>query len=399
MHSCKSRNYKVGIDAIKFYVPNYVLNLSDLAEARNIHDNKYKNSYGQEKMSVPSIDEDIVTMSANAAIEVMKDVNKDEIGFLILATETGIDASKSAGMFIHRLLNLPKDCRVLELKQACYSGTGGIALSIPFLRQNPNKKILLITADIAKYTICSAAESSGGAAAVAMILSVNPRILEIEQPSGVYTEDSMDFWRPNYAEEPILNSKLSCNLYMKFLCESFDDYIKKGGTNLDNIDYFCYHLSVPRLTITAHKRLYKYIKNKSITNEVLKRHIEASSIYGKHIGNCYTASLYLSLISLLDNESCDLSGKRIAFYSYGSGSISEFFSGVVKTKYKDYIDPEYNKKLIDRREKISVEQYEKWHRYLYPTDGSKLELPILKKNGYRLSGFEKHMRIYEENSS
>ncbi len=389
--------YKVGIDAITFYTPGYVLSLSELARVRGDVTDKYKN-LGQDKMSVTAIDEDIVTMSASAAKEVMKDIDKNDIGFLILATESGVDASKSSGMFVHKLLGLPSSCRVLELKQACYSGTGGLVLSLPFLQQNPNKKVLLIAADIARYSLCSTAESSGGAAAVAMILSTNPRILEIETSSGIYAEDAMDFWRPNYMQEPIVNGKLSCDLYMKFLCKCFDDYRGQGGAALDDIDYFCYHLSVPKLVTAAHKYLYQHSHNKAIDNALIQKHIRDSSAYGKLIGNCYTASLYLSLISLLDNSSENLSGKRVAFYSYGSGSIGEFFSGIVQPNYKNFIGTSHNQSLIENREEISVEQYELWHQYSHITDGSKLSLPSLKKNGYRLARFENHMRIYEEAS-
>jgi hydroxymethylglutaryl-CoA synthase len=385
---------RVGIDAIKFYTPNYVLDLADLSKARGEAANKYKN-LGQDKMSVPAIDEDIVTMSASAGAEAIKGLDKNEISFLILATESGVDASKSAGMFVHKLLGLPKNCRVLEVKQACYSGTGGIALSLPFLQQNPDKKVLVITADIARYSLCSQAESSGGAAAVAMVLSTNPRILEIEGPSGVYAEDSMDFWRPNYMQEPIVNGKLSCDLYIKFLCKAFDDYVAQGGAGLEAIDYFCYHLSVPKLVATSHKYFYQYLKKQAITSELLEHHIQASSAYGKLIGNCYTASLYLSLASLLDNASEDLAGKRVALYSYGSGSIGEFFSGIVQPGYKDLISTSHNKNLIAQRKEISVEQYELWHRYSHVTDGSKSLLPKLRQDGYRLAGLENHMRLYE----
>ena len=108
---------------------------------------------------------------------------------------------------------------------------------------NPNKKILLITPDIAKYKINSQAESSGGAASVAMIISNNPRILEIEQHHGIYTEDNMDFWRPNYMDTPIVNGRLSCNLYIRFLLNSFISYSNKSNISLNDIDYFLSRIS------------------------------------------------------------------------------------------------------------------------------------------------------------
>ena len=88
------------------------------------------------KMSIAPIDEDIVSMSANAAKLLLNGTDKNDIAFL-LATETGVDESKSAGMFVHKLLELPNDCRVLELKQACYSGTAGLILAMSFIKPQP----------------------------------------------------------------------------------------------------------------------------------------------------------------------------------------------------------------------------------------------------------------------
>ena len=37
------------------------------------------------------------------------------------------------------------------------------------------------------------------------------------------------------------------------------------------------------------------------------------------MGNCYTASMYVGLASLLEQSDRDLTGKRIGLFSYGSG--------------------------------------------------------------------------------
>ena len=64
----------------------------------------------------------------------------NDIEMLLFATESGIDQSKAAGIYVHELLGLPARCRVVELKQACYSGTAALQLALPFLRENPRKK-------------------------------------------------------------------------------------------------------------------------------------------------------------------------------------------------------------------------------------------------------------------
>ena len=200
---------KVGIDAMGFYTSQYYLDLQTLATARGVDVDKYVIGLGQHRMSVMSPDEDIVTMAANAGHRVLRDIDKNEIELLLFATESGTDQSKAAGIFVHRLLNLPARCRVVELKQACYSATAGLQLALPLLRENPNKKVLLIASDIARYGLHSVGESSQGGAAVAMVLSANPRMLEIEPESGFNTEDVMDFWRPNYKDEALVDGKYS----------------------------------------------------------------------------------------------------------------------------------------------------------------------------------------------
>ena len=50
--------------------------------------------------------------------------------------------------------------------------------------------------------------------------------------------------------------------------------------------------------------------------------------YNRYVGNIYTGSLYLSLISLLENR--DLrTGETIGLFSYGSGSVGEFYSATL----------------------------------------------------------------------
>ncbi len=110
---------KVGIDQISFYTSQYFLDLKTLAEARGVDPEKFYTGIGQEKMSIPPPDEDIVTMAAGAANRLKELGALEGIEALLFATESGIDQSKAAGMFVHGLLGLPERCRVVELKQAC----------------------------------------------------------------------------------------------------------------------------------------------------------------------------------------------------------------------------------------------------------------------------------------
>ena len=259
---------KVGIDTLAVYTSRYSLDLATLAHARGMDPEKYYVGLGQQAMSVPPPGEDVVTMAANAAQQVLQGVDLNDIEMLLFATESGIDQSKAAGIYVHDLLNLPARCRVVELKQACYGATAAIQLALPFLREHPQKKILLIASDIARYGLKTAGESSQGSGAVAMLLSAHPRLIALEPEYGVVTENVMDFWRPNYLHEALVDGKYSSKLYLTMLEKSWEQYHALSGREFHDHDYFCYHTPVPRLVEKAHHHLLKLTGNESLPEAI-----------------------------------------------------------------------------------------------------------------------------------
>jgi hydroxymethylglutaryl-CoA synthase len=385
---------KVGIDAIAFYTPNYCLDLNILAENYSIDVNKFYIGLGQKKISIPPPDEDIVTMALEAASKVLEHVDKNEIDFLIFATETSIDQSKSAGIYVHKLLDLPSRCRNIEIKQACYSGTAGLQIALSMIASNSSKKILLITSDIARYGIGTSGESSQGSGAVAMIISKNPRIISIEPESGFYTEDSMDFWRPNYLKDAIVDGKYSCKLYIDLAIKTWKQYLELSKRNFDDHAYFCYHTAIPRLVEKTHQALREFSNLPLLSKTELEIDLGASLKYSRITGNCYTASLYLSLVSLLDNVDNNIEGKYIGFYSYGSGSVAEFFSGIIQENYLSLLSKDYHKKMLDTRIELSKDEYENFYRFQYNMDSGNIIIPKYKNSNYRLEAIVEHKRIY-----
>lgn len=386
---------KVGIDAMGFYTSQYYLDLKTLASARGVDVNKYVVGLGQHKMAVMSPDEDIVTMAADAGHRVLRHTDKNKIELLLFATESGTDQSKAAGIFVHRLLNLPARCRVVELKQACYSATAGLQMALPMLRENPDKQILLIASDIARYGLHSAGESSQGGGAVAMVLSAHPRLLEIEPESGFNTEDVMDFWRPNYRDEALVDGKYSCEVYLRLVQKTWEQYSALSNRTFFDHTHFCYHVPVPKLVEKAHQCLLKMNGLPKLSALEIEAQLGPSLYYGRVIGNCYSAALYLSLISLLENTHESMNGKRIGFYSYGSGCVAEFFSGIVQPHYQKQLDIAYHQQLLEKRTPLLQEEYESFYTFPMPVDGSSVTVDAYQKGKFRLAAFKDHKRIYE----
>lgn len=391
-----SSHVKVGIDTLAIYTSRYALPLATLAEARGMAADKFHVGLGQYVMSVAPPGEDVVTMAANAAQQALRDIDTNDIEMLLFATESGIDQSKAAGIYVHGLLGLPARCRVVELKQACYGGTAAIQLALSFLRENPAKKVLVIASDIARYGLGTAGESSQGNGAAAIVLSAHPRILALEPEYGVVTENVMDFWRPNYSHEAFVDGKYSSKLYLTMLEKSWEQYQSIANRNFQDHDYFCYHSPVPRLVEKAHQHLIKITRQESLTEEVKEKQIGDALEYGRQLGNSYTASLYICLASLLDKAQEDLSGKRIGFYSYGSGCVAEYFSGVVQPGYRDVLNTDYHEDLLSSRAQIGYNEYEKLFTFKYADDGSDQEVPVYHTGRFRLTKMQQHKRIYEK---
>ncbi|MGD9875038.1 MAG: hydroxymethylglutaryl-CoA synthase [Kiritimatiellia bacterium] len=386
-----------GIDKISFYVPDQFLDLKTLAAARGVDPNKFYTGIGQERMAVPSPDEDVVTMGANAAFHALQGVDSSSLDMLIFATESGIDQSKAAGVYVHQLLGLPSSCKAFEVKQACSGGTAGLLMALALVNQRPDKKVLLVCADVARYGLGTPGEPTQGAGACAMVISANPRILAIDPRNGSYTEDVMDFWRPNYMDEALVDGKASIRIYIKALLASWEIYAKETGLGYGDHSRFCYHLPFTRMAEKAHGSLVKqaapdYPETKAAAQ------IEAALCYNRIIGNTYTASLYIGLTSLLEHEA-DMTGERLGLFSYGSGCLAIFFGGILQPGYAQHLDKDRHRQMLDSRRELSMQEYEKLYSQRLPKDGSDLQFSPHTCGLFRLQGISAHKRLYSRSAA
>ena len=88
----------IGIDQIDFYVPKFYVDMAKLAEARNVEPNKFLIGIGQTEMSVSPVSQDIVSMGANAAKNIVTEEDKKQISMVIVATESAIDSAKASAV-------------------------------------------------------------------------------------------------------------------------------------------------------------------------------------------------------------------------------------------------------------------------------------------------------------
>ena len=81
------------------------------------------------------------------------------------------------------------------------------------------------------------------------------------------------------------------------------------------------------------------------------------------VGNMYTASIFMGLISALVGYSQrrDLGGKRLGFLSYGSGSKSKVFSGVLRADFAAALSGLGLEAALTERRELHFAEYEALH--------------------------------------
>lgn len=347
----------IGIDKIGFATANYVLKLENLAEARNIDPEKLSKGLLLKEISVAPVTEDIVTMGASAVASILTNEDKQAIDMVIVASESGIDQSKASAVFIHGLLGIQPFARSFEMKEACYSATAALDYAKLHVEKHPDSKVLVIASDIAKYGIGTPGEPTQGAGSIAMLITSHPRILAFNEDNVAQTRDIMDFWRPNYSTTPFVNGMYSTQQYLDSLKTTWAEYQKHNQVSLKDFAAVCFHLPYPKLALKGMKK----IMDKSLPieqQEQLQANFEQSILYSQKVGNIYTGSLFLGLLSLLENSTTLKAGDRIALFSYGSGAVSEIFSGQLVAGFEQQLETNRMEKL-DSRTPLSIPDYEK----------------------------------------
>lgn len=384
-----ANNIEIGIDRLSFYTPRYKLELEKLARSRGFAPDKFATDLGQECMGVLPPNEDIVTMAVNAALPIVDKKRAEKIKLVIFATESAIDQAKAAGIYVHHYLGLPSDCRVVEMKQACYSLTGALQFARAMIALDPDMQALIIGSDVAKYELNSVAEPTQGAGACAMLVSSDPDILVLDEHAGLFTQHVMDFWRPPYSSHAFVSPQYSVRFYLQAMEKAWGDYAQKSGLSKKDIDLACYHTPFIRMAENVHGKFRG-------DHRKAQDEIAPATLYGRQIGNTYTAALYISLCSMLENSRAEsLANKRIGFFSYGSGAVSEYFSGVVKAGYTRYLNVDRHHNLLASARSCDIDTYQRFYNYVPPQDGREEILPDYDSGMLRIEKFADHKRHYQ----
>jgi len=216
----------------------------------------------------------------------------------------------------------------------------------------------------------------------------------LEKSQSKFWSDSNDIIEV-YKEEPVFEGQFSNESYKARVYEAIEDFNSQNKRNiLKEWESVIFHLPyayhgrrmitdkwIEWMEINGDSELIYSEVGKPVSNldkdwikkvsksNVYKNFVEQKIAPGEkassEIGNMYTASIFMSFISSLNeaiSDGKDLNNKKIGFISYGSGSKAKIFEGTIQNKWINQIKKIKLFQNLDSRKKISIDIYEKLHR-------------------------------------
>ncbi|HLK38006.1 MAG TPA: hydroxymethylglutaryl-CoA synthase [Polyangiaceae bacterium] len=432
----------VGIDALGVYIPKLYVDLTgewavrrapllsggDVAKLVG----KVTDGVGVRRMAVVDAHQDCATLAAMAAKRAIDagGIDPRDIDYLAVGTETTVDQSKSIAAYVLGMLERHygvslADVGAPQFQFACVGATYALESAVSRIRAGDNVKpyALVVASDVSKYPLATAGEYTQGAGAVALLVSQNPRVLALDRGAcGTVTRDERDFFRPNWTASAVVDGKYSIDVYLDSVGAALASYASRArGLGFDEaglydaVDHFLFHVPFPRMAeyaalrvfgglwlasdgaraelarevplaasgpsgeIAAWRKEFERALAKSATfRAAFARKVAPSLVLARDVGNVYSGSLYLSLVSLLEQTRGEaLAGRRVLLASYGSGASAKVFSGVVAERYGEMVrDLRVQRDLLPESEggvrvPLHLGEYERLHAL----SDSEIDLP------------------------
>ncbi|KAL0487721.1 HMG-CoA synthase [Acrasis kona] len=448
-----SNKSSAGIAALEVYFPQKYVEQKELEAFDKVGDGKYTKGLGQTRMAFVDTDrEDTASMCMTVFHNLLEkyQIDPKEISRLEVGTETPIDKSKSIKSYLMSVVpSAHTDLEGIDNIHACYGGTAAIFNAMYYLEHqrqiNPNetKYAVVVCGDISNYKE-AAARPSGGAGVVAMLLSSKDAALRVNLATKAsHFEHVYDFFKPDPASPfPVVDGHYSNLCYLRSLDKCYQRFKKQSGKNLQDYDYSMFHSPYNKLVQKSLARLVyndaldakgvpSYINSSNVdaskleqllsvsqensysdkeiektfgalSTDVYNSKVEQTHLLSKELGNCYTASLYIGLASLVNNQGSNLNDKDLLMFSYGSGLAASMYEINAKENEGRFSLQNMQKVLnlqnrLQQRTKASVDEYASTvdsnvKRYLENNRQSTTGVDHLQKGTYYLKDIDQMWR-------
>lgn len=302
----------VGIVGYGAYIPRNRIKVEEIAKIWGADAPSYKRGLMLREKSVPSPDQDTITMSVEATRNALKrcSIDPKDIGAIYIGSESHPYAVKPSGTIVAEAIGATPAIHCADFEFACKAGSEGMFVAHGLVKAGLIKYGLGIGADTSQGAPGDALEYSASAGAASFIFGDHDLLAEIEETYSFMT-DTPDFWRREYQFYPQHGGRFTGEpAYFKHVMGAAIGLMEKAGAKPEDFDYAVFHQPNGKFPMRVGKML-GFPKEKIETGWLVPT-----------LGNTYSGASPLGLSAILDVAK---PGNKILMVSYGSGAGSDGF--------------------------------------------------------------------------
>jgi hydroxymethylglutaryl-CoA synthase len=344
----------IGIISYGANIPRLRIKSSDIANAWGKDPDTITGGLGIIEKSVPSLDQDVATISVEAARSALArcNINPQDIGAIYVGSESHPYAVKPTGTIVGEAIQATPNLMVADFEFACKAGTAAIQVCMALVKANMIKYGLAIGSDTSQAAPGDALEYAASAGGAAFIIGKDKIIANINETCS-FTTDTPDFWRREGRKYPAHGGRFTGSpAYFRHITECAKKLMGMVGTKPTDYNYAVFHQPNGKFPVRVASML-------GFTPEQVKQ-----GLLCPYIGNTYSGASMVGLASVLDIAK---PGDRIFVTSYGSGAGSDSFDITVTEEINELLK---NKaplvsQLVADKQYIDYATYAKYRDLLY----------------------------------
>jgi len=265
--------------------------------------------------SVPGLDEDVATMSIEAARNALRrcgQMDPTRIGAVWVGSESHPYAVKPTSTIVAQAIGAVPYTQAADWQFACKAGTEAIQAAIGLVGSGMTDYALAIGMDAAQGRPGDALEYTAGAGGAAFVIGPAEQSAIEFEGSLSYVTDTPDFWRRQYEKYPEHAGRFTGEpAYFHHITSSVSRLLEAMSLKPADFAYAVFHQPNAKFPVKVGEDL-------GFTREQIK-----PGLLVNEIGNTYAGSSLIGLTAILDIAR---PGDRILLASFGSGAGSDAFS-------------------------------------------------------------------------
>ncbi len=273
--------------------------------------------------SVPGLDEDVVTMSIEAARNALAraEVDPQMLRAVWVGSESHPYSVKPTSTIVAEAIGAVPAVQAADWEFACKAGTEAMVAAMGMVGSGMADYALAIGMDTAQGRPGDELEYTAAAGGAAYIIGPAEESLAVIEAAYSFVTDTPDFWRRADMRYPEHGQRFTGEpAYFKHITEAASHLMKELGHKPEDYQYCVFHQPNSKFPQRAASLL-------GFSPEQVK-----TGLLSPVIGNTYAGAAMIGLTAILDEAK---PGDKILMTSFGSGAGSDAFSMVVTDAIKD----------------------------------------------------------------